>query len=235
MKRRAVLFGLIAIAGGSVPFPVEAAPPPLKVIHQAPRKPGPGKPPLLVLLHGHGVDEHDLLPMVARLDPRLAIASPQAPFRIRDGSYTWLDGNTEADLDNAQRAVLECIDQSVTATDADAGRVYVAGFSQGAMLALAIALTQPQKIAGAAVLSGRLAAVIRDRHAPLDLLRGFPILVTHGTEDRQIPIRSARDIREALKLLPVNLEYHEFDIGHSISDQTVSVLDMWLRRQLARK
>ena len=235
VHRRAVLFGLIAIASGSTQLRVDAAPPPLTVIHRAPRKPGPGKPPLLVLLHGHGADEKDLLPMIVRLDPRLAIASLRAPFQIRDGSYSWLNGNTEADLDDARRTVLECIDQIVTTTNADAGRVYVAGFSQGAMLALAIALTEPQKIAGAAVLSGRLAPAIRDRHAPQDLLRGFPILVTHGTEDRQIPIRSARDIRQTLRPLSINLEYHEFDIGHSISDQTVSVLDLWLRQRLARK
>jgi phospholipase/carboxylesterase len=235
LKRRAVLFGLIALAAGNTRLRVDAAAQPLTVIHQAPRKPGPGKPPLLVLLHGYGADEKDLLPMVVRLDPQLAIASPRAPVRIREGSYSWLNGNSEADLDEARRTVLECIDQTVTAANADAGRVYVAGFSQGAMLALAIALTEPQKIAGAAVLSGRLAAAIRNRHAPLDLLRGFPILVTHGTEDRQIPIRSARDIRQTLKPLSIDLEYHEFEIGHSISDQTVSVLDRWLRQRLARK
>jgi phospholipase/carboxylesterase len=235
LKRRALLFGLIAIAGGHTPPRVEAQPQQLTVIHQAPRKPGPGKPPLLVLLHGHGADEKDLLPIVARLDPRLAIASLRAPIQIRQGGYSWLSGNTEADLDAARRAVLECIEQVVVATNADADRVYVAGFSQGAMLALAIALTEPQKIAGAAVLSGRLAGAIRDRHASVDSLRGFPILVTHGTEDRQIPIRSARDIRQALKPLSVDLEYHEFEIGHSISDQTVSALDRWLRQRLAQK
>ena len=235
LKRCAVLVALIAIAGGNMQLRVDAAPEPLTVIHQAPRKPGPGKPPLLVLLHGFGADEKDLLPMVVRLDPRLAIASLRAPIRIREGSYSWLSGNSEADLDYARRTVLESIDQIVTSADADGSRVYVAGFSQGAMLALAIALTEPQKIAGAAVLSGRLAAAIRERHAPLDQLRGFPILVTHGTEDRQIPIRSGRDIRQALAPLSINLEYHEFEIGHSISDQTVRVLDQWLRRQLGRK
>jgi phospholipase/carboxylesterase len=230
-----ILFALIAIAWGGALLPLGAAAQPLTVIHQAPRKPGPGKPPLLVLLHGHGADEKDLLPMVTRLDPRLAIASLRAPIRIREGSYSWMNGNTEADVDAARRAVLECIDQIVSTTGADADRVYVAGFSQGAMLTLAIALTEPRKIAGAAVLSGRLPGAIRDRYAPLDQLRGFPILVTHGTEDHQIPVRSAREIRQTLKSLPVDLEYHEFDgIGHSISDQTVAVLDRWLRERLKK-
>src|SRR5947208_3048608 len=121
------------------PLCAQAPTQPLTVIHQAPRKPGPGKPPLLVLLHGHGADEKDLLPMVLRLDPRLAIASVRAPFRIREGSYSWMNGNSETDLENARLMVLECIDHVVWSTGADADRVYVAGFSQGAMLALAIA------------------------------------------------------------------------------------------------
>jgi phospholipase/carboxylesterase len=103
------------------------------------------------------------------------------------------------------------------------------------MLTLAIALTEPQQLAGAAVLSGRLAPSVRERHASVDQLRGFPILVTHGTEDPQIPIRSAHDIRQALKPLGVKLDYHEFDSGHYISDFNVGVLDGWLQQQLKRQ
>ena len=118
---------------------------------------------------------------------------------------------------------------------ADRGRVYLAGFSQGAMLTLAIALTEPEKIAGAAVLSGRLVAAVRDNHAAPERLRGFPILVTHGTDDHQIPVRSAHDIRQALKPMGLAVDYHEFESGHYISDFNVSVLDQWLRRRLTAK
>ena len=99
----------------------------------------------------------------------------------------------------------------------------------------AIALTEPEKIAGAAVLSGRLAAAVGDNHASPERLRGFPILVTHGTDDQQIPIRSAHDIRQALKPMGVAVDYHEFESGHYISDFNVGVLDQWLRRRLATK
>ena len=226
---------LIAVTVCALQLPIRATEPPLTVIHQAPRKPGPGKPPLLVLLHGFGASEKDLLPMAARLDPHFAVASPRAPYQIREGMYSWLNGNSEAELEKARRTVIECIDQEAAATGSDRSRVYLVGFSQGAMLTLAIALTEPQQIAGAAVLSGRLAASVRERHTSADQLRGFPILVTHGTEDPQIPIRSARDIRQALKPLGVKLDYHEFDSGHYISDFNVSVLDGWLRQQLKRE
>ena len=94
-------------------FTTAASAQPLTVIHQAPRKPVPGKPPLLVLLHGFGANEKDLLPMAARLDPRFAVASPRAPFEVRTGSYSWMNGNGEDALENARRTVLECIDQIV--------------------------------------------------------------------------------------------------------------------------
>src|SRR5262249_42475841 len=214
---------LAAPALCAIRVPAQSSGPALTVLHRAPRKPEPGrKPPLLVLLHGFGANENDLLPMAARLDGRLAVASPRAPYQIREGSYSWMNGNNDpGELDRARQTVLDCIEQVVGETGADRSRVYLAGFSQGAMLTLAIALTEPQKIAGAAVLSGRLAAAVRDHYAPADQLKGFPILVTHGTEDPQIPVRSARDTRNALKPLGVALEYHEFESGHYISDFNV--------------
>ena len=232
---RSVLILLIALAIGVAYRPVDAAAQPLIVVHQAPRKPAPGKPPLLVLLHGFGANEQDLLPMAARLDPRLAVASLRGPYQIRPGGYSWVNGNTADELDNARRMVLECIDQVADSMGADRGRVYLAGFSQGAMLTLAIALTEPEKIAGAAVLSGRLAAAVRDNHAAPERLRGFPILVTHGTDDQQIPIRSAHEIRQALKPMGVAVDYHEFESGHYISEVNVDVLNQWLKRRLATK
>lgn len=232
---RSVLIRLIALAIGVACHPAGAAAQPLTVVRQAPRKPAPGRPPMLVLLHGFGANERDLLPMAARLDPRLAVASLRAPYQIRSGSYSWMNGNTADELDNARRLVIESIDQVADAMGADRGRVYLAGFSQGAMLTLAIALTEPETIAGAAVLSGRLVAAVRDNHAAPERLRGFPILVTHGTEDQQIPVRSAHDIRQALKPLGVAIDYHEFESGHYISDFNVSVLDQWLRRRLGTK
>ena len=214
---------------------MDAVGPPLSVVYQPPRKPAPGKPPLLVLLHGFGANEQDLLPMARRLDSRLAVASLRGPYQVRPGSYSWVNGNTADELDNARRTVIECIDQIADSNGADRGRVYLAGFSQGATLTLAIALTEPEKIAGAAVLSGRLAAAVRDNHAAPERLRGFPILVTHGTDDQQIPLRSAHDIRKALKPMGVALDYDEFESGHYISDVNVDVLNRWLRRRLATK
>lgn len=235
MLTRSVLGGVIALAIGIAHGPADAAAQTLTAVYQAPRKPAPGKPALLVLLHGFGANEQDLLAIAARLDPRLAVASLRAPYQIRPGSYSWVNGNSAGELDRARQMVIQCIDQVADGKGADRSRVYLAGFSQGAMLTLAIALREPEKIAGAAVLSGRLVAAVRDNHAESERLRGFPILVTHGTEDQQIPIRSAHDIRQALKPLGVAVDYHEFESGHYLSDINVDVLNQWLRRRLSAK
>jgi hypothetical protein len=55
----------------------------------------------------------------------------------------------------------------------------------------------------------------------------------HGRSE--IPVRSAHDIRQALKPMGVAVDYHEFESGHYISDFNVGVLDQWLRRRLATK
>jgi phospholipase/carboxylesterase len=232
---RLVLILPVALAIGAAFQPSRAAAQPLTVVQKAPRKATTGKPPLLVLLHGFGANEQDLLPIAAHVDPRLAVASLRGPYEIRPGGYSWMNGNSRDELDNARRIVIACIDRVADSMGADRNRVYLAGFSQGATLTLAIALTEPEKIAGAAVLSGRLAAAVRENHAGPERLRGFPILVTHGTDDPQIPIRSAHDIRQALKPMGVALDYEEFESGHYISEVNVDALNRWLRRRLSTK
>src|ERR1051325_4712280 len=103
--RRSLHILLIALAIGMACRPVGATAQPLTVVSQAPRKPSPGKPPLLVLLHGFGANERDLLPMAARLDPRLAVISLRGPYEVRSGGYSWTNGNTADSLDDARRLV----------------------------------------------------------------------------------------------------------------------------------
>ena len=228
-----LLLTLIAVGGCRNQVPAETPPASLTFIQQAPRQASPRKPPLLVLLHGYGADERDLLSLVSQLDPRLAIASPRAPIAVGDGGYAWFWGGDNAvDLEDARRSVLLFLDRAVEALSADPRRVYIAGFSQGAMLTLAIVLTEPQKIAGAAVMSGRLSPGLLRGLPAIDFLRGFPLLITHGTEDTVTPIRFGREIRDALAPLSLDLDYAEFVAGHTISDETIHALDEWLKERL---
>ena len=100
----------------------------------------------------------------------------------------------------------------------DPERVFIAGFSQGGIVALATLLTSPEKVAGAVCMSGRLPPELLPHIAPPDRLRDKPVLIVHGAGDETLPVEYGRNAYATLKELPLDLEYREFDMGHTTSD-----------------
>ncbi|HET7457739.1 MAG TPA: hypothetical protein VFJ74_08785, partial [Gemmatimonadaceae bacterium] len=122
-------------------------------------------PPMLLLLHGIGSDERDLLSLGARLDPRFLIVSARSPLRLAQGGFGWYRTNfTErgpvmidpAEAEEGLRTLAEFVPAAARAYGADERAVYLAGFSQGAIMSLALLLTAPELVAGAALMSGRI-------------------------------------------------------------------------------
>ncbi|HEX4980002.1 MAG TPA: AAA family ATPase, partial [Acidimicrobiales bacterium] len=72
-------------------------------------------------------------------------------------------------------------------------------FSQGAIMSLALALSEPEKVAGVLAMSGRLLPEAVERAAGPDRLRGLPVLVQHGIHDQVLPIEHGRAARDALE------------------------------------
>lgn len=213
---------------------------PLVAVRQPPAAPGPGKPPLLVLLHGLGGDERDLAWLAGHLDRRFAVASLRAPYEARPGR-AWFGvrfrpgGEPIVAFDQAEAsrlALLQAIDAEVSAAAADPDRVFLAGFSQGGIMALSALVTAPEKLAGVIALSARMVPEIRSRAAPPERLRGRPVLLLHGTRDEVIPVRQARDTRALLESLGLDLTYRELPIGHAIPPEAVAEVAAWLRARL---
>ncbi len=213
----------------------------LASVRIAPRAPSPRKPPLLLLLHGYGTDEHDLLPVARSLDPRFDVRSARATRTLAPGRNAWFDFTVTADGERhvdpteilaARDLILRFIDEAVAADGADPERVYVAGFSQGAMLALVLALTNPDRIAGAVAMSGRVPPELAGRLASNESLTGIPVLVVHGTQDTMMPVENARATRALLSGLPVSLTYQEFPMPHTISPDSERLVSTWLKSRL---
>jgi len=222
-------------------MPTTTEPTALRSVRLPPRAPSPGKPPLLVLLHGYGADEHDLLGLAPDLDPRFDIRSVQGPVALPQGGRAWFslsvgpDGGLSFDLDQAEssrKTLLRFIFEAVAADDADPDRVYLAGFSQGAMLATAIALTVPQRVAGAVGMSGRIPHEVQEKVAPAEALAGLPILIVHGTRDPMLPIENGRSSQAFLSKLPVALTYREFPMAHQIIPESLRLVAGWLTARL---
>jgi phospholipase/carboxylesterase len=204
----------------------------------------------LLLLHGVGSHERDLLALASKLDPRFLVLSLRAPFPLGPGSFAWFELELSPtspvirpEQAEASRARLaEFIPAAIGTYHADGSRVYLLGFSQGAIMSLALALTQPDLIAGVAAISGRtLPELFQDggplggKRAPGNALEGLPILILHGTEDHVLPVAFARDTRRILQSLPVDLTYEELPMGHTVAPVAVEMTAGWITRQLDRE
>jgi phospholipase/carboxylesterase len=216
--------------------------PPLPLVHLArvPRAPTAGPPPLLILLHGVRSNERDLFSFAAALDPRFLVLSARAPLVRGPDAFAWFDVELLPDgfsIDAAQlRAsrdrVAQFIGEAAAAYGADPERVYLLGFSQGAIVSLATALANPAAVAGVAALSGRIPPEVVPWIAPREELAGLPILVIHGVRDTVIPIGYAHNARQVLEGLPVDLTYREYDMAHEINARALSEVTAWLTARL---
>lgn len=201
---------------------------------------GQGRPPLLLLLHGYGANEEDLFSLASYVDPRFLVVSPRAPITLAPGAYAWFNlglGPQGFQYDSQEvGAGLEALGQFLGEVrdqyQVDPTRVFLLGFSQGAMMALQLALTHPGLTAGVVALSGRALPNLDQLLSDPGVLRGFPIFVAHGTIDAVLPIHHGRETRAVLSRLPVELDYHEYSMGHEISPESFRDASGWLTRHL---
>ena len=198
------------------------------------------KPPLLLLLHGLGSNEQDLFSLTPYLDERLLIVSARAPIPLFPGGYAWFQIDftpygIRMHADEAEQSrliLLAFLDYLVERYKADPERVYLGGFSQGAMMSLHIALTHPEKVAGVVAMSGRvLPEALPHRVAP-EALQDLPIFMSHGIYDNVLPVEDARAAEEYLAKLPVALTYKEYPMAHEISLESLKDMTAWLKHQL---
>jgi phospholipase/carboxylesterase len=214
----------------------------MTTIHTIERKPkvASERPPLLLLLHGYGASEHDLFDLADYVDPRLHVLSARAPLALPWGGFAWYHlGGAPGRLipDPASRAeAVELIEHFVPMLPerlgTDPQRTYVLGFSQGAIIALALAMARPDALAGVIALSGYLDPDLMPA-TPSEALNGLPIIQMHGAYDDVIPVAAAHMTREAMSRLPVRYVYHEHPIGHGIHPDGLRQIQAWLAERLA--
>lgn len=221
--------------------PSTAATTTLSLVHLM-RPPVPGtnaegvRPPMLILMHGVGSNERSMAQLAPAFDPRLVVVSLRSPLTLGSNAFGWFRVSftpqgpviVAAEAEAGWKLLARFIDEAVAAYGADPARVFLAGFSQGGIMALAGLLTAPDKIAGAVVMSGRLLPEVLPHAAPAQALRGKPALIVHGEADDKLGIHLARWAREQLERLPIALTYRELPMGHAITDESLGLVTSWL-------
>ncbi|MEM8532551.1 MAG: alpha/beta hydrolase [Chloroflexota bacterium] len=198
------------------------------------------KPPLLILLHGYGSNEQDLFGLSPYLDERFLVVSIRAPLMLMPGGYAWFElGITPngitfdpVQVGSSFARVTTFIQEAIDAYQVDESRIFLLGFSQGAMISSGIALTKPHLVTGVVLMSGSIPSQDLLPIAPAEQLADKPFLVTHGTVDEVLPISHGRASRDLLQRLPVNLVYHEYPMGHEINMPCLQDMTTWLKERL---
>lgn len=189
---------------------------------------------LIVTLHGWGSNAQDLASIAPFLNlPDFQFLFPNAPLmhpNVPEGRmwYDLRDGYNYNGITESRQQLAEWLEALPVSTGVPLSRTVLAGFSQGAAMALDVGLSLP--LAGLVALSGYL--------HPLD--RSFngttaPILIIHGRQDHVVPIKAAQEARETLTAVGATVQYHELDIRHELQPGVLMLIRNFVQTEMSSK
>ncbi|MBA3823837.1 MAG: alpha/beta hydrolase [Ktedonobacterales bacterium] len=199
----------------------------LGFIHQFVPATVPGLPTLL-LLHGTGGDENDLLDLGRALLPGTALLSPRGKVS-EEGMARFFRRMAEGVFDQEDlRRRTDELATFVAAAAANYGfasnQMIAVGFSNGANIAASLLLRQPAALAGAILLSAMVPFVPA---TPPDLA-GRPIFIGEGRRDPLIPAANAAQLVAILTVAGATVTEHWHDGGHTITPDELRAAQAWL-------
>ena len=198
----------------------------------------------VIWMHGLGADGWDFVPIVKELPlPEgldLRFIFPHAPMRavtINGGNVmrAWYDiAMTDIARLPDERGIRESQAQvnALIAREESrgvpAGKIVLAGFSQGGAIALQAGLRHPKKLAGVMALSTYLTMGDTLAAEASAANRDTPILMAHGTQDPVVPLSLAVSSRDRLTQLGWKVEWREYAMPHSVCIEEVEEIALWL-------
>jgi phospholipase/carboxylesterase len=187
----------------------------------------------IVLFHGRGTSEYDLLPLIDELDPerRLIGYTPRGPLSLPPGGAHWYVVREVGYPDKETfDASFQLCSEFLDALPVPIDRTVIGGFSQGTAMsyALAFAAGRPRP-RGLVALSGFIPTV--EGH-PIDLngLEGFPVAIGHGAYDPVIGVEWGQQARDALEAAGADVLYRESPLPHAVDPAFLQELRPWLAK-----
>jgi phospholipase/carboxylesterase len=218
--------------------------PPKKPSIQPVTKIGGEKPPVLVVLHGYGADECDLLPIAEAVAPDFLTISLRAPIRLSQGGYAWYHLNqTESGLhpDDLSRhesedAVARNLSGIVEREGGDPNEVVFMGFSQGAAICYSLLVTYQLENYGitprasinmSGYLPRDILAAIKQKH-----FNGFPFFISHGEFDELVPPMAMNEAEDLLSEHGAIVTTHLYGTGHGVIQETIDDIAEWMAERI---
>lgn len=228
----------VLVLVGSLSFmkPEESLSTPLQYVYVEPRIKAGGKAPVMVMLHGVGSNENDLISLADAIDPRFALYSLRAPIVLGPQSYSWFQVNFTSqgpvhDPVGAEKSRLmlkEFIEEIKKNPALDSNQIFLLGFSQGGIMNLSLALTEPGHVKGLIVIGSRTLQEISAQARKKSYNNTPKVLLLHGLHDNRLPIFHAEASEEVLKSAGFDYQFKKYQAGHEISPEMMRDIQGWL-------
>jgi phospholipase/carboxylesterase len=196
--------------------------------------------PIVVMLHGWGGDESVMWTFKKALPAGVAAITPRAPIALDEGQFIWysevakrLHPSPEA-FALAQNKLHHFLVRLPYLYPVDPARLILVGFSQGAVVGNALALSYPDILGGMASLAGAIPHV-PDLVQRAGSLQDLQVFIAHGVRDAILPVSVARYAREIFVDRGATVTYGEYRAAHKMNQQAIDDLKTWLAGVLAGK
>jgi phospholipase/carboxylesterase len=190
------------------------------------RQPIPTQPNMcVILLHGVGGNETNLLDLAADLDPETLVIFPRGPLQMGPQQFAWFrvmftsagPSIVAEEAEQSRKVLVHFVQQVQTRFGVAAQNTVIAGFSQGGILSASVALSAPESVAGFGILSGRILPELTPQIADKARLIKLRAFVGHGDFDSKLPVVWAQRSDQLLSELGVHNSSHRYPIDHGIS------------------
>ncbi len=192
----------------------------------------------LVLLHGRGADEHDLLPLLGVLDPkkRLRGITVGAPLALPPGGKHWYAVHRVGFPDPTTfgptyRQLTHFLDSDL---GVDWSRTLIGGFSQGGVMAYAVGLGTGRPDPAGILAMSCFVPQVEGWEPELTNRERLPVVHVHGERDPIIPVEFGHAARALLEPA-VDFTYREFPGGHNVDPRLLAELAQWVAARLPKR
>ena len=185
---------------------------------------------VIFLLHGFGANMRDLVdiaPMINKKD--FIYIFPNAPFEINSGfnqkAYAWFDFDNLNEIKESEKILENTIEESLGLFNIDKDKIYLGGFSQGGMMTMHADIIHQNLFSGLLILSS---TIISQIDLNIDLSINPRVFLAHGVNDSIISINQGQETHRKLISKGLNVEYHEYEMGHQIIEKEIIDIKSWL-------
>lgn len=189
----------------------------------------------LLLLHGVGSNEANLASLATSLPDDIEILLLRGPLQLGPQGFAWYQVNftSNGPSFNQQQAEAsrQLLIQFIEALPPLP--TVIAGFSQGGIMSSSVGVTQPELVAGFALLSGRMLREIEPLIAGQERLKKVSAFIAHGHHDNVLPVDWAHEADAWLSRIGVEHQTHFYDMAHEIVPQELADFSQWLTQTLS--